>query len=75
MKWLGAQASSLHPDTLERLHKIIASKDYNKTVPNMIRAIHRTFGRNYIHFHKEIKKILFNYNYSVLVVQNSYNVF
>ena len=51
MKWLSAQASSPHADTLDRLNKIIASTDYDKTVPNMIRAIHRTFGRNYIHFH------------------------
>jgi len=51
MKWLGALASSPNKDTLSRLNKIITSKDYDKTVPNMIRAIHRTFGRNYIHFH------------------------
>jgi len=51
MKWLSAQASSPHADTLDRLNKIIVSTDYDKTVPNMIRAIHRTFGRNYIHFH------------------------
>ncbi len=50
-RWMAAIAASPQTDTLGRIKRIMNSKDYDRTVPNIVRVLFRTFTENHINFH------------------------
>lgn len=50
-KWLTVQAGSAFGDTLKQVQNLLKHPGYDKMIPNLARALLRTFGRNCIHFH------------------------
>ena len=52
-KWMGIQARSSLPSTLDNVQKLLTHPLYDKTIPNYVRALLYSLSRNYIHFHKK----------------------
>jgi aminopeptidase N len=50
-KWLGVQASSRRPDTLQMVESLLAHPAFDLRNPNKVYALLRTFGANHRHFH------------------------
>ncbi len=50
-KWLGIQASSRRPDTLQTVESLLAHPAFDLRNPNKVYALLRTFGANHRHFH------------------------
>lgn len=50
-KWIAIQAGSPQQDTYSRLFELENLPIYDKTIPNIVRALWGSFTANYIHFH------------------------
>lgn len=50
-KWFAIQASSPQQDTYSKIYELEESAVYDKTIPNLVRALWGTFTSNYVHFH------------------------
>jgi aminopeptidase N len=50
-KWFAIQASSPQQDTYSKIYELEGSPVYDKTIPNLVRALWGTFTSNYVHFH------------------------
>lgn len=50
-KWIAIQASSPQQDTYSKMYEIEELPIYDKTIPNIVRALWGSFTSNYIHFH------------------------
>lgn len=52
-KWLSVQANSSLADTLKEVETLAKHPAFDRTIPNMVRALYSTFGRNSRFFHAE----------------------
>ena len=52
-KWLRVQASSEEDSTFENVQKLLNSDIYNPIIPNIVRALLKTFAQNKIQFNHE----------------------
>ena len=55
-KWFAIQVSSPQQDTYSKIFELQESAVYDKTIPNLVRALWGTFTSNYVHFHHKSGK-------------------